>query len=338
MSIVNGDFEYEVVKNWAKWPKDWFINNVPAIGQNSKGVFYVLTRNEYPIIMLDNDGNYLGSWGKGEFGLPHGLSITSNDCVWVTDTVWHICSKFTSDGKRLMELGTKGKPSDTGATTMGAYWQVQRAAGPFNEPTHAVEAPWGDIYVADGYRNVRIHVFSPDGKLKFSWGERGEGPGQFQSPHNLLIDEKGNIFVAEMENLRIQIFTRDGKFIDQWNGIDRPSGMCRDKHGNFFTPELGVCPGNLRWKDRDYGRQLCKTPRVHILDSKGETLGYLGGPADVTLSEDEMCAPGKFRTPHGIFVDNDDNLYITETIGTTISLGYPVPPDCHVLQKFVPVR
>jgi len=329
MFVGTGDFKYEVVENWAKWPEGWLINNTVWIEQNSKGIFYVLNRSEHPIIMLSKDGDFLGSWGEGEFGNPHGLFITPDDCVWITDMAWHICKKFTADGKLLMQLGTKGKRADTGATSKIGYWEVIREAGPFSEPTHAVEAPWGDIYVADGYSNVRVHVFSSKGELKFSWGERGEKPGQFLVPHNIIIDEQGNIMVAEMEGMRVQIFTRDGKFIDQWTGLDRPAAMCRDKHGNFYIPQIGE--HNLLMTGRNYGRPLCKSPRIDILNPKGKVIGSLGPPRDVKLSDAEQCAPGNFAAPHGCCVDKDDNFYITEPIATH---SYRLPPDCHTLQKF----
>jgi hypothetical protein len=336
MIICTGDLKYEVIEKWAKWPKGLFINNTCQIEQNSKGIFYVLSRGEYPVLMLDKDGNFLGAWGRGELGWPHGLSITSSDCVWVTDVAWHTCRKYTADGKFLMELGDRGQPSSTGTINSAAYWEVQQAAGPFNQPTKAIETAWGDIYVTDGYGNARVHVFSSEGELKFSWGELGQKPGQFQLPHDILIDEQGIMYVAEMENLRVQLFSRDGKFMDQWLGIDRPAGMCRDKRGNFFLTELGE--HNMRFKKRDYGRPLCKTPQIHILNNKGETLGYLGGPADVKLSEEEMCAPGRFATPHGCWVDMDDNLYVTEPVGTVIRNGRLTPIDCHTLQKFARIR
>ena len=76
--------------------------------------------------------------------------------------------------------------SDTGCEVAGAL--VPRAAGPFNYPAELVPSPSGDLYVADGYRNARVHRFDNDGRLKYSWGKPGkEHPYEFHLPHSLLV-------------------------------------------------------------------------------------------------------------------------------------------------------
>jgi sugar lactone lactonase YvrE len=58
-----------------------------------------------------------------------------------------------------------------------------------------------------------------------SWGKKGSGPGEFDTPHSIALDSKGRLFVADRGNSRIQIFDQDGKFIDQWKQFGRPSGI-----------------------------------------------------------------------------------------------------------------
>ena len=70
----------------------------------------------------------------------------------------------------------------------------------------------GDLYVADGYSNARVHKFPPDGKLLFSWGESGTGEGQFNIVHNVIVDKSGWVYIADWENHRIQIFSPKGRF------------------------------------------------------------------------------------------------------------------------------
>ena len=159
MIVGSGDFKYKVVENWPKWPKGWVVNNICGIAQNSKGVIYIFNRGEHPVIMVTPEGEFIGSWGEDYFKWPHGISVTKDDCLWFTDMVLHTAAKFTANGKLLMELGNRGKPSDSGCKDFVAYWQVTRGAGPFNQPTKATESPWGDIYVTDGYGNARVHCF-----------------------------------------------------------------------------------------------------------------------------------------------------------------------------------
>jgi hypothetical protein len=86
------------------------------------------------------------------------------------------------DGKPLLALGERGQHSDTGNVS---NWLAERAAGPFNHPTEMIAHPNGDLYVTDGYRNARVHRFTRDGRLVKSWGEPGDGAGQFHLPHSI---------------------------------------------------------------------------------------------------------------------------------------------------------
>jgi hypothetical protein len=62
--------------------------------------------------------------------------------------------------------------------------------------------------MSDGYGNAHVHKFSKDLKLVKSWGEPGNGPGQFNLPHGLWIDRRGRLLVADRENDRVQVFLR----------------------------------------------------------------------------------------------------------------------------------
>src|SRR6185369_3048668 len=119
------------------------------------------------------------------------------------------------EGKLLLTLGTSGKPSDTGIDGID-YRTIKRVGAPFHRPTNIALAADGSIYASDGYGNARVHKFAADGKLLFSWGEPGSGPGQFHVPHGIAVDPNGTVFVADRENSRIQLFTSEGKFLYAW--------------------------------------------------------------------------------------------------------------------------
>src|SRR5262249_52037072 len=152
------------------------------------------------------DGAFLSSWGEGQFIRPHGITIGPDDSVWCTDDMDHTVRKFTSDGKPLLALGTSGKASDTGATSMD-FRSIRRAGPPFHYPPNLALSPGGELYITDGYGNARVHRFSPDGRLLSSWGEPGSGPGQFHLPHGIAVDTEGIVYVADRENSRIQLFS-----------------------------------------------------------------------------------------------------------------------------------
>src|SRR5262249_1086225 len=150
----------------------------------------------------------------------------------------HVVHKFTPEGKLLMTLGTKGLPSDTGATSID-FRTITHTGPPFHYPTNVALSPEGNLYITDGYGNARVHAFAPDGRLLFSWGAPGTGPGQFRVPHGIAIDKHGTLFVCDRENSRIQLFTPEGKYLSEWTDVIRPSQVFIDSAGDVYVAELG---------------------------------------------------------------------------------------------------
>jgi hypothetical protein len=102
----------------------------------------------------------------------------------------------------------------------------------FNAPSNVVIAPDDSIFVGDGHgiidgkpSNARIVHFSKDGKFIKTWGHRGTGPGEFETPHMLAMDSQGRLFVADRGNSRIQIFDQDGRYLTERKQFGRPSGV-----------------------------------------------------------------------------------------------------------------
>ena len=134
-----------------------------------------------------------------------------------------------------MTLGESGKAADTGYKIGES--PVKRAAGPFHRVTNVAVLPNGDMYIADGYGNARVHKFSKEGKLLFSWGEPGSGPGQFMLPHGIAVDSAGLVYVADRENSRVQIFKPKGEYLREWGRegkflLNRPYDIFIDDAGH----------------------------------------------------------------------------------------------------------
>jgi hypothetical protein len=121
--------------------------------------------------------------------------------------------KFTPEGRVAMVFGRKQEASDeeTGplkhpnpplAAEPGRFRQVTDVAFDANDNT----------YISDGYINSRVAKVDRDGNWLKSWGERGNGPGQFNTPHSIAVDAKGSIYVADRGNHRIQVFDGEGNF------------------------------------------------------------------------------------------------------------------------------
>ncbi len=192
-----------------------------AVAVDSQDRVFVFNRAlEHPIVVFDREGNYLISWGEGAFVNPHAMLIDGEDNLWLVDSDGGQVMKFTPSGELLMAIGTKGYRSDTGvdpADFSHSRWdEVKHGGEPFNLPAGVALAPSGDIFVADGYANSRVHKFSPEGSLLLSWGEPGSGPSEFKLPHGICVDGRGRVLVADQKNLRVQAFSQDGEYLTTW--------------------------------------------------------------------------------------------------------------------------
>jgi len=254
-TVGTGKYTYTLIEDWAKLPSGESFGMVSAIATDSEDRVYAFQRKDPPMVIFDQDGNYLSSWGNGSFEFAHGIHI-ADDVIYLTDRNSSVCIIYTLDGKPIQMLGRHGVHSDTGCEVPAEL--VPRAAGPFNYPSELVPSPSGDLYVSDGYRNARVHRFSFDGQLKKSWGEPGKtGPNQFHLPHSLVVDKDGTVYVCDRENHRIQVFSADGQFQTIWNDIQRPMDISIDKDGAFHVSEGTVDDSSAR---------------ISVLDKQGNVL------------------------------------------------------------------
>jgi DNA-binding beta-propeller fold protein YncE len=296
-----------------------------AVAVDSQDQVYVFHRGEHPVIVFDANGAFLSSWGEGLFVRPHGIFIGPDDAVYCTDDSDHTIRKFTPDGKLLQTLGTSGKASDTGATSMD-YRTILRAGPPFHYPTNVALSSQGEIYISDGYGNARIHRYSTDGQLISSWGEPGSGPGQFHLPHGIAVDRHGIVYVADRENSRIQLFTPDGDYVAEWTDVARPCQVFIDPNMQIFVAELGFHAG--RWPGSAAPTDDAPGGRISIFDQRGQLKARWGGGQS-------PCAPGDFLAPHGIWVDSRGDIYVTEVVLSAGGHHGTTSHDGHTLQKFV---
>jgi hypothetical protein len=314
---------YQAVTDWPSMPEGYRWTEVAAVACDARDRVFVFNRGDRPVMIFDRDGTFVESWGDCVFVRPHGICVGSDGSVYCTDDLGHRVHKFTPDGRLLFTLGS-GQPSNTGATCID-YRTIRRAAGPFNYPTNLALAPDGGLYIADGYGNARIHKFSPDGRLLFSWGEPGSGPGQFHVPHGVAVGRDETIFVADRENSRIQLFNAAGEYLGEWTDVARPCQVFIDRAERVYVAELGwragLWPGTRAPADEAPGG------RVSVFDREGRLLGRWGGGLD-------PCAHGDFFAPHGICCDSQGSVYVAEVVASAGGNRGLVSLGCHSLQKF----
>ncbi len=278
-TVGAGKYTYTLVQDWAKLPAGQSFGTVSAVATDSQDRVYVFQRTEPPVVIFDRDGNYLSSWGNGNFVSPHGLFI-ADDIVYLTDREGSVAMKYTLDGKPLQIIGTHGVYSDTGTEETGTV--VPRAAGPFNYVTEMVPAPSGELYISDGYRNARVHRFSAAGELISSWGQPGKGgPNEFHLPHSLVVGQDGRVYLCDRENSRIQVFSQEGEYITMWTEMNRPLDISQDSDGMFYISERA---------------ENGAPPQISVLDQDGGVL-----------------ARWPSRSAHGSWVDAHGDIYLALT-------------------------
>lgn len=223
------------------------VGAVSWVAVDGNGRIYEIQRGDKadPILVLDREGNVLRSWGKGNYKIPHSIRIDPEGNVWTVDAASSNVIKYSSLGKKLMTIAVGEQPNN---------------GSPFNGTTDVAFGPNGHVFIADGYGNARILEYTSDGKRVKQWGKPGAGPGEFNLPHAIQIDEKGTIYVADRENGRIEKFDLDGNFLGEIPHLGRvyslklAGGVLWAGTGPFDQP-----PGSPGWVlklDRETGKIL----------------------------------------------------------------------------------
>jgi DNA-binding beta-propeller fold protein YncE len=213
--------EFKPVPDFFKLPQGWSLGPCSAVAVSGKGEIYLFHRGPHPVIIFDEQGNHLRSWGDDVIQTAHGLRIDRDGNIWVTDIGQHRVFKFDASGKVLLTLGS-GK-AGTGLDQ-------------FDRPTDIAFGPRGEIFVSDGYGNSRVMKFSPNGGFIKTWGTPGKGPGEFNLPHAIVLDSQGRVLVGDRENRRIQVFDQEGKVLAVWEGFS-PFGLALGKDDALFVAD-----------------------------------------------------------------------------------------------------
>ena len=213
---------YAVERNFGRLPEKIGPARASQVAVDAKDRVHVLRRGAVPVAVFAPDGAFLFSYGAGEIFDPHGITIDRHDRVWVADRDAHQILCFSADGDVTSTIGVRHVPQ----------WEK-----PFNHPTKVAVAPDGEIYVADGYGNARIHRFGPDGSYRASFGAVGHGRGEFMTPHAVLVDKSNRVLVCDRENDRVQLFDRDGAWLGEWRGLCRPMDMAERDDGVILVTD-----------------------------------------------------------------------------------------------------
>lgn len=275
-----------------------------------------------PVLEFDQSGQFVRGWGGDGKGYDwpaseHGIFVDYKGNVWVTGSspsggsltgvTDNMILKFSSEGKLLLQIGGRGKPGGNQDTM-----NLERAADV------DVYEKTNEVFVADGYGNRRVIVFDADtGSFKRMWGafgdppdnlppaspespasrgqpERaGDGPRSFANPvHAIRVSRDGLVYVADRTNRRVQVFTVNGKYVNQLfvNRAQGPSAA-----GLALSPD----------KEQAY---------LYVADYGNSRLVVVNRMTLEIMSQfgSRSSKPGDFQGLHHLAVDSKGNLYTAE--------------------------
>jgi hypothetical protein len=323
---------YEVDPMWPKpLPNHWLLGNVIGVGVDSRDHVFIIHRGAAtldrkeiyaaqnppmsdccnaapPVLEFDADGNLVKGWGGPGDGYEwpesnHGITPDSKGNLWIGGNGandGHILV-FTREGKFVKQFGfayaSAGSNDD---------WAFNKVAKVF------LDEPNNEAYVSDGYGNHRVAVIDMGtGKIKRYWGAYGNKPDdtplgpydpsappaqQFRNPvHCAEMSGDGFVYVCDRPNDRIQVFTREGKFVKEafvekntrGDGSTWDIAFSRDPQQKYFFLADGA------------------NEKIHVFDRASLT--------ELTSFGDGGRQPGQFYAVHSIATDSKGNLYTTET-------------------------
>ncbi len=242
------ELKFDAVSDFLKLPEHIYLGEVAGVATTAKGNILVYTRTGggsatigasrvfthggSRLLEFDAAGKYLREIGKGVYGFlfAESVRVDSQDNIWVVDQGSSMVIKFDPSGRVLMPMGRKAESINIGTSGRGGPGRGKAGAGvpgdAFNQPTGVAWDSTGNIFVSDGIGNSRIAKFDKNGKFLKSWGSKGTGEREFDTPHSLAVDAKNNVYVADLGNKRIQVFDDDGNFKTQIINVGAPWAIC----------------------------------------------------------------------------------------------------------------
>jgi hypothetical protein len=293
------EIPYRSVPGFLKLPADLYLGEVAGVAVNSVGHIFVFSRGSTngpaygasaaQLLEFDSDGKFLREIGHNLYAwsFAHSVKIDRDDNIWVADKGSDMVIKFDPQGRVAMVFGRKQEASDEGTAPLKhPRPPLPPVDGMFRQVTDMAWDAAGNTYISDGYINSRVAKIDKNGAWIKSWGEPGDQPGQFSTPHSIAVDARGNVYVADRGNRRIQVFDGDGKFLRQIV-IDVPFDPdARPAIGN--KPQLPVIGNQAMAPGAPWAICITLPPnqvlyssdgfpgRIYKLTLDGKVLGVLG--------------------------------------------------------------
>ena len=321
--------EYRVDPSWPTMPEGEILGQVAGIAVDGQDHIWIiqrpgsLTEDEAgaaqnpprstccapmsPVVEFDQDGNVVQQWGgPGEgYDWPeneHGIFVDQNDNVWIAGNGEndHQVLKFSRDGTFLLQIGRPGETGGSNDTELlGRPADIE------------VDPETNEAYIADGYQNRRVIVFDGEsGEYLRHWGAYGEEPNDgelaaydpeaepvntFGNPvHCVRIADDGLVYVCDRVNNRIQVFQKDGTFVEEFV-------FNRETLGNGSIWDLDLSPDEAQtW--------------LHNADGENNEIQTINREAGELV--DRFARHGRYAGQlhwvHNLVLDSSGNIFTAE--------------------------
>ena len=280
---------FHLVENFFHYPAHSVVGRMSGIAVGPTGNILALNRGYHPVLEFKSDGTFVRSWGEGSemFVGAHALRFDPQGNLWYVDAADDIIYRFDSEG-RTVELWERIRSPGRGRRTSLSTLRVAEAA--FYQETDIGWSKDGSMFVSDGYGNSRVAKFDKDGNFVKAWGERGTQPGDFNTPHSLVVDNNDVVYVADRGNSRIQVFDTDGNRKAVWPLPTAPWSLCLTNGSNqtMFVGSVG---------------------HVYKMDLSGKILGAFGRPGRME---------GTIDSVHGIACPDEKAVYLANLYASRI--------------------
>lgn len=215
---------------------------------DSAGNIYVADQDNQRIQKLAPDGRLLAKFGSGSleegqtapgtFDDPSGVAVDPAGNVWVLE----------NDNKRVQKLA----PNGSNLLTFG----VGDEEG-FTDPHQLALAPSGNVYVTDS--GGVVFRFASDGTPLGSFGQ-----GRLESPRGIAVDQAGNVFVADRDQFRVDIFSASG---DLLRSMSRPP-----ERGALYARDVALDASGDVWVVTDGDGLVKFSSAGRLLETVSESL------------------------------------------------------------------
>ena len=294
------EIPFDSAPNFLKFPPNLYLGEGIGVASNSKGHFFVYTRSQATrLFEFDQKGVFVREIGEGLYGFAfaHAVRVDPQDNIWCVDEGTNMVIKFNPEGRVAMVIGRRPEPFGIPGVPAPAAPGASPSPYRLDRPTDVAWDAAGNIFVSDGYGNSRVVKYDKNGKFIASVGTRGAQQGQLNLPHTIATDAKGNVYVGDRSNARIQVFDNDLTFKAIYDQVGAPWAVCITPGPHQYLYSSNSNP------DNNNAEIAAVTGEIYKMELDGTIVGKFGAAGKQT---------GQFSTVHEIYCRNENELLVSE--------------------------